>query len=73
MLFINNEDKPGLIGALGGLLGEAGVNIANFHLGRNDERTDAVALVEVDSNIAEILQMKIAALPSVKQVKLLRF
>ena len=73
MLFINNEDKLGLIGALGCLLGEAGVNIANFHLGRNDERTDAVALVEVDSNIAEILQMKIAALPSVKQVKLLRF
>ncbi len=73
MLFVNNEDKAGLIGALGGLLGDAGVNIANFHLGRNDARTDAVALVEVDSEISDILQAKIAALPSVKQVRLLRF
>ncbi len=73
MLFVNNEDKAGLIGALGGLLGDSGVNIANFHLGRNAERSDAVALVEVDSEVSDILQAKIAALPSVKQVRLLRF
>jgi D-3-phosphoglycerate dehydrogenase / 2-oxoglutarate reductase len=73
MLYVNNEDKPGLIGRLGGLLGDAGVNIANFHLGRNIEKTDAVALVEVDSDVSDILQAKIAALPSVKQVRLLKF
>ena len=33
MLYVNNLDKPGFIGALGGLLGEAGVNIATFNLG----------------------------------------
>ena len=34
MLYITNEDKPGFIGALGMLLGNAGVNIATFNLGR---------------------------------------
>ena len=32
MLYINNLDKPGFIGALGGLLGDAGINIATFNL-----------------------------------------
>ncbi len=73
MLYINNEDKPGLIGGLGKLLGDAGVNIANFHLGRNQERNDAVALVEVDETVTKDLLAKIAELPSVKQVNLLKF
>ena len=34
MLYVTNEDKPGFIGALGMLLGDAGVNIATFNLGR---------------------------------------
>ena len=48
MLFINNSDKPGFIGALGTLLGDAGINIATFHLGREGEGEDAIALVGVD-------------------------
>ncbi|MEQ8179099.1 MAG: phosphoglycerate dehydrogenase, partial [Amphiplicatus sp.] len=35
MLYVTNEDKPGFIGALGQALGEAGVNIATFNLGRS--------------------------------------
>lgn len=73
MLYVNNEDKPGLIGGLGKLLGDAGVNIANFHLGRNDAHNDAVALLEVDQDIPAALLEKIGKLPSVKQVKLLVF
>lgn len=73
VLYVNNEDKPGLIGNLGKLLGDAKINIANFHLGRNNERQDAIALVEVDQPVDAELQKKIAALPSVKQVKLLHF
>ncbi len=73
MIYVNNEDKPGLIGGLGKLLGDAGVNIANFHLGRNAEKSDAVALVEVDSDIDKDLCKKIAELPSVKQVRVLHF
>lgn len=73
MLYINNEDKPGLIGGLGKLLGDAGINIANFHLGRNDAHSDAIALLEVDQAVAGDVLEKIGKLPSVKQVKLLKF
>ena len=71
MLFVANEDKPGLIGNLGQLLGDAKINIANFNLGRNKEATEAVALIEVDQEVAADLLGKIAALPSVQDVKVL--
>ncbi len=73
MLYINNEDKPGLIGNLGKLLGDNKINIANFNLGRNRERTDAIALVEIDQPVERKVLDAIAKLPSVKQVKLLSF
>jgi len=73
MLYVNNEDKPGLIGNLGKLLGDAGINVANFHLGRNDAHSDAIALLEVDQPISAELLAKIAQLPSVKQAKVLQF
>jgi hypothetical protein len=34
MLYVTNDDKPGFIGRLGTLLGDAAINIATFHLGR---------------------------------------
>ena len=73
MLFVTNEDKPGLIGDLGKLLGEAKVNIANFHLGRNAEATQAVALIEVDEVIDAGLLGKIAKLTNVKDARVLAF
>jgi D-3-phosphoglycerate dehydrogenase len=73
MLYIVNEDKPGLIGALGNLLGDAKINIGNFHLGRSKKKGDALALVEVDQPVKEAEAEKIGKLPSVKQVKILHF
>jgi D-3-phosphoglycerate dehydrogenase len=73
MLYVNNLDKPGFIGALGGLLGEAGVNIATFNLGRVTAGEDAVALVGVDQAPGEALLSKIQALPHVKEARALRF
>lgn len=73
MLFVANEDKPGLIGGVGQLMGEAKVNIANFHLGRNPEATAAIALIEVDQDVSASLLEKIGKLPSVKEVRLLAF
>lgn len=73
MLYVSNEDKPGLIGGVGQLLGEAKVNIANFHLGRNKEATHAVALIEVDDHIDSALLAKIAKLPNVGDARLLEF
>src|SRR5690242_4001143 len=62
MLYVNNLDKPGFIGALGNLLGEAGVNIATFNLGRIDAGDDAIALVGVDQAPNNGLLAKIQAL-----------
>lgn len=73
MLFINNEDKPGLIGGLGNILGDAGINIANFHLGRNEGAKDAVALIEVDEPLSHAILEAVCELPSVKQARLLNF
>lgn len=73
MLYVLNEDKPGLIGGVGQLLGDAKVNIANFNLGRNKEATHAVALIEVDDHVEPKLLEKIAKLPSVKDARVLEF
>jgi len=73
MLYITNEDKPGFIGALGTTLGNAGVNIATFHLGRAAQGQNAISLLELDAPIdAETLE-KVRALPHTTQAEALRF
>jgi len=52
MLYVRNADKPGFIGKLGNILGDAGVNIATFSLGRVDEGGEAVCLVAVDAPVS---------------------
>jgi len=73
MLYITNEDKPGFIGKLGTLLGDAGVNIANFNLGRSAPGADAIALLQVDEPVAQEVLAEIQKLPLVKQVRALAF
>jgi D-3-phosphoglycerate dehydrogenase len=73
MLLINNLDKPGFIGALGTMLGEANINIATFHLGRHAAEQDAIAIVGVDQLVPEAIQQKLRALPHVRYVKMLKF
>jgi len=73
MLYVNNLDKPGFIGALGGLLADANVNIATFNLGRVSAGDDAIALVGVDQPPTEALIGKIQTLPHVKEARALRF
>jgi D-3-phosphoglycerate dehydrogenase len=72
-LYTNNADKPGFIGALGTLLGDAGVNIATFHLGRDAVGGEAIALVSVDQAVSDELLARIRALPQVRYAKVLRF
>jgi len=73
MLYVNNLDKPGFIGALGHALAEANVNIATFNLGRVSAGDDAIALVGVDQQPTDALVSKIQALPHVKEARVLRF
>ena len=51
MLYITNEDQPGVIGAIGIFAADKGINIANMHLGRRESRGDAISLLEIDAPI----------------------
>src|ERR1700735_691425 len=73
MLLINNLDRPGFVGALGTMLGEANINIATFHLGRQAAEQDAIAIVGVDQVVPEAIQQRLRALPHVRYVKVLQF
>jgi len=73
MLFVRNEDKPGFIGRLGSTLGNAGVNIANFHLGRAEGDGSAVALIQLDSACSPEVLETLENLPDVLTVKTLKF
>ncbi|HEX3653980.1 MAG TPA: phosphoglycerate dehydrogenase [Rhizomicrobium sp.] len=73
MLYVVNEDRPGFIGQLGTILGNANVNIASFALGRSAPGTDAIALVEVDDPVPDEVLAAIASLPLVRQAKALAF
>jgi D-3-phosphoglycerate dehydrogenase len=73
MLYVVNEDKPGFIGRLGTLLGDAKVNIASFALGRSAPGEEALALVEIDGGLDEKTLTGIRKLPLVKMAKSLNF
>jgi len=73
MLYITNEDKPGLIGSLGTLLGDSGINVATFHLGRAKPGGDAIALLGVDQHIDDAVLTAVRALPHVAQAQALNF
>jgi D-3-phosphoglycerate dehydrogenase len=73
MLYVTNQDKPGFIGRFATLLGEAGINIATFHLGRESQGGNAIALVEIDGSVQAEVLAKVRQIPHVQQVKPLRF
>ena len=73
MIYITNLDKPGFIGKFSSTLGEAGINIATFHVGRDAPGGNAVALIEIDGDLPEAVLAKVRALPQVQQAKSLHF
>jgi D-3-phosphoglycerate dehydrogenase / 2-oxoglutarate reductase len=73
MIYVANEDKPGFVGRFASLLGEAGVNIATFALGRYSPGGDAIALVQIDGEVAESVMQQVRALPQVRQARQLSF
>lgn len=73
MLYVVNEDAPGFIGRLGATLGDAGVNIGTFHLGRREAGGEAVLLLSVDEAVTPELIAQVRALPGVKTAMALKF
>ena len=66
MLYITNQDEPGVIGAIGMFAADKGINIANMHLGRRESRGDAISLLEIDEPIQ---QNDLEALRSIKHIR----
>jgi D-3-phosphoglycerate dehydrogenase len=73
MLYVRNEDRPGFIGRLGQTLGDAGINIASFHLGRSAPGETAICLVAVDQRIGDDVLERIRAIPHVRRARTLAF
>ena len=73
MVYVTNYDKPGFIGKFSSTLGDAGINIATFHVGREAPGGNAIALIEVDGDVPGEVLAKVQALPQVQQAKPLKF
>jgi D-3-phosphoglycerate dehydrogenase len=72
MLFIRNEDKPGLVGGVGNVLAQHKINIASFHLGRAAVGGEALALVAVDQSPSNDIIKQLAKLPSMLEVQAIK-
>lgn len=72
MLLVRNEDKPGFVGALGGVLSKHDINIGTFHLGR-EEGGFAIALITTDQQVPDAALGEIRALPQAKECQALSF
>jgi D-3-phosphoglycerate dehydrogenase len=73
MLYTTNEDVPGIIGTLGGILGQAGANIANFTLGRASAGGEAIALLYLDEAPNDAALKALADTGKFRQIKPLVF
>ena len=73
MLVMHNRDVPGVIGRVGTVLGERGINISAFHLGRRERGGEAVAVIEVDGPLTADAIRDLRDIPAVfsaRQIKL---
>jgi len=64
-LIVKNDDRPGIVGALGTLLGNSNQNIANLSLARNKSGGNALSVIEVDEPLSEDLMTSIRTIPGV--------
>jgi D-3-phosphoglycerate dehydrogenase / 2-oxoglutarate reductase len=75
LIYMRNQDVPGVIGKVGTILGKNGINIANFSLGRRTGETqpgvpqEAIAVVHVDGSVPESVVNELRGVPAVQQAK----
>ena len=75
LIYMRNQDVPGVIGKVGTILGKHGINIANFALGRRTDEPkpgaprEAIAVVHVDGNVPEAVISELSGVPAVQQAK----
>jgi D-3-phosphoglycerate dehydrogenase len=69
MLFALNDDRPGMIGVIGTLLGESGVNIANMNVSRNRDGGHALSAMQIDGPLPEAVIERLRATPGLERVR----
>ena len=72
ILYLRNQDKPGVIGQVGLALAQQGVNIATFALGRREahQGAEAVSVVRVDGEVSDAILVPIRAIPAITEAKI---
>ncbi|MFW6088259.1 MAG: ACT domain-containing protein, partial [Gemmatimonadota bacterium] len=69
LLFVRNDDVPGVIGGIGTILGGAGVNIGEFHQARDREAGEALGVVSLDAGLSPERLKALGAVPGVRDVR----
>jgi D-3-phosphoglycerate dehydrogenase / 2-oxoglutarate reductase len=68
-IFIKNDDRPGVIGAVGTVLGKHNVNIANFALGRSAGGAIGVVSVDDAERVTASVMTELSAIPAVRSAQ----
>jgi D-3-phosphoglycerate dehydrogenase len=69
LVLVKNRDMPGVIGEVGSCLGEAEVNIAEYHLARTEAGGEALGVIRTDAHLATELLEELSGLPSVIAIR----
>ena len=69
---LHNRDVPGVVGAIGTMLGQAGINIAGLELGRDRVGGTALSLFEVDGPVPAIARTSSRRLPAITAASLIK-
>lgn len=72
LLVAPHEDRPGIIGKVGTVLGEAGINIAFMQVGRRDQGGTAIMVMTVDNPIDDATLAKVAAVPGILDARVVK-
>ena len=69
MLFLYNNDRPGVIGNIGSFLGKCNINIARMHFGRETEGGMAISVVSIDTPVTQEQLEEMKKMPNILSIK----
>jgi len=73
MLLYRNQDRPGMLAAVGSILANAGINIGSMALGRNNPGEEALAAIAVDQSVGKNLLEDLSSIEGVRDMSMLEF
>jgi len=72
MLIVRNHDIPGMVGIVGTMVGDAGVNISNMYIGEDADGVAAMMVISTDGLVPNNVQQAIRAVDGVQSVRAVR-